>query len=149
MKNITYNKFCFSDFVISLHALTYLWHKKDYVSSTELAKNINANPVQVRKLMSIFVEKGIINKKDGRFGGYIFAQNDLNLNELVKTINFNFINVTWLSGGDSNCNISKNFADFTNELVEKLNETITKELSNISISSIEKQLIETKEKKNE
>ena len=41
-----------SEFVIAVHALAYMGHKQDKVSSEELAENICTNPAKKRKVMS-------------------------------------------------------------------------------------------------
>ena len=41
-----------SDFIVAVHALVYLNHKADIVSSEALAKNICTNAARVRKVMA-------------------------------------------------------------------------------------------------
>ena len=41
-----------SEFAIGVHALVYLGHKKEIISSEALSDNICANPARIRKVMA-------------------------------------------------------------------------------------------------
>ena len=47
-----------SEFTIAVHALVFLNHKGESVSSDKLAANICTNPARVRKIMGETQEKG-------------------------------------------------------------------------------------------
>ena len=61
-----------SEFTIAVHALVFLNHKRESVSSDKLAANICTNPARVRKIMGKLKKKGLISTKEGVVGGYLF-----------------------------------------------------------------------------
>lgn len=62
-----------SDFIVAVHALVYLNHKADIVSSEALAKNICTNAARVRKVMAPLKRAGFVTTREGNVGGYRFA----------------------------------------------------------------------------
>ena len=62
-----------SDFVVAVHALVYLNHKADVVSSEALADNICTNAARVRKVMAPLKRAGFVETREGSVGGYRFA----------------------------------------------------------------------------
>lgn len=61
-----------SEFGMAVHALTFLNHKGEIVSSEALAKNICTNPARVRKVMAKLKKAGLVDTKEGLEGGYLF-----------------------------------------------------------------------------
>ena len=59
-----------SDFIVAVHALVYLNHKADIVSSEALAKNICTNAARVRKVMAPLKRAGLVTTREGNVGGY-------------------------------------------------------------------------------
>ncbi len=51
-----------SEFTIAVHALVYLNHKAQLLSSEALAKNICTNPARVRKIMTKLKKAGFVSK---------------------------------------------------------------------------------------
>ena len=56
-----------SEFGIAVHAMVFLHHKGDMVSSEVLAENICTNPARVRKVMARLKRAGLVSTK--RCGG--------------------------------------------------------------------------------
>ena len=54
-----------SDFIVAVHALVYLNHKADIVSSEALAKNICTNAARVRKVMAPLKRAGFVTTREG------------------------------------------------------------------------------------
>lgn len=63
-----------SEFGMAVHALTFLNHKGEIVSSEALAKNICTNPARVRKVMAKLKKAGLVDTKEGLEGGYLFSK---------------------------------------------------------------------------
>ena len=59
-----------SEFAIAVHALVYLNHKGETVSSEALAENICTNPARVRKVMAKLKKAGLLETREGNSGGY-------------------------------------------------------------------------------
>ena len=49
-----------SAFCLAVHALVYLHHRGELVSSEELARNICTNPARVRKVMAGLKKAGLV-----------------------------------------------------------------------------------------
>ena len=81
------------EFAIAVHAIVYLNHKRSYLSSEELAKNICTNPARVRMVMSKLKRSGIILTREGAAGGYAVRENvsDLSLREVAEATYVIFI----------------------------------------------------------
>ena len=62
-----------SEFGIAVHAMVFLHHKGDMVSSEVLAENICTNPARVRKVMAQLKRAGLVETHEGAVGGYRFA----------------------------------------------------------------------------
>ena len=58
-----------SDFIVAVHALVYLNHKADIVSSEALAKNICTNAARVRKVMAPLKRAGFVTTREGNVQG--------------------------------------------------------------------------------
>ena len=64
-----------SSFCLAVHALVYLHHRGELVSSEELARNICTNPARVRKVLARMKKDGLVETKEGSSGGgYRFAK---------------------------------------------------------------------------
>ncbi|SJZ50272.1 Rrf2 family transcriptional regulator [Mycoplasmopsis verecunda] len=150
MKNITYKntntktKHCFSDFISLIHILTILGHKKQAMSSAEIGKNVDINPVKVREILRTLDETNWIKKTRGRDGGYQLAVNlsEIKLSKLLDLLNLNLINNSWFSGmQNSNCIISKNIQAVEQELITSLNNLIYLELSRKNLAQFESEIL--------
>ena len=61
-----------SEFGIAVHAMVFLHHKGDMVSSEVLAENICTNPARVRKVLAQLKRAGLVETHEGAVGGYRF-----------------------------------------------------------------------------
>ncbi|WP_036452408.1 Rrf2 family transcriptional regulator [Mycoplasma buteonis] len=143
MKNITNKKQCFSDFVIAVHSLVYLAHKKTFISSKELSENVNANAVRIRSVLSLFIKQKWIEVQKGQNGGYklLVSSENITVDLVLKIMDLDLINYSWSSGNmELECKISKNISQYMHSLVYLLNQNAMQLLSTVTISSIEKKL---------
>ena len=64
-----------SDFVVAVHAMVFLHHKAETVSSEMLAENICTNPVRIRRVMARLKKAGLVETREGRTqGGYSYLK---------------------------------------------------------------------------
>ena len=63
-----------SEFAIAVHALVYLNHKGETVSSEALAENICTNPARVRKVMAKLKKAGLVATRRGSTGDTISSR---------------------------------------------------------------------------
>ena len=95
-----------SEFTIAVHALVYLNHKAQLLSSEALAKNICTNPARVRKIMTKLKKAGFVSTKEGAEGGYrmLKAPQELSLLAVADAVEAKFVTASWHSGDtDMDC----------------------------------------------
>lgn len=132
-----------SEFAIAVHALVFLNHKQDTVSSEALACNVCTNPARVRKVMAKLKKAGIIKTKEGLVGGYHFDRDpsSVNLRQICDALEVDFVSASWKSGDeDMNCMIASGMAGIMDGIYADLDELCKKKLESITISSIEKKI---------
>ena len=136
-----------SDFVVAVHGLVYLKHKGCIASSEELAKNICTNPARVRKVMTKMKKMGLVTTKEGNVGGYCGCKDlgKTSLATIVQGLSAKIIDIKWHSGcHDLNCLVSSGMAGIMTDIFMQLDERCLKELSNITITQIEKKIFSKK-----
>lgn len=132
-----------SEFVIAVHALAYMGHKQDKVSSEELAENICANPAKVRKVMSALKKHDIITTKEGKYGGYILNKEtqDIYLDQLLEAITREVISAPWTSGSfDMPCIVASGMKYVMDDMVKEMNAQMHIYLHQKSIQDVIDQL---------
>jgi Rrf2 family protein len=78
-----------SRLAVATHLLAYLtWRRGQPVSSTELARSIETNPVVVRRLVSALREAGIVRVRQGAAGGAELARapESITLHEVYRAV---------------------------------------------------------------
>ena len=60
------------EFGVAIHALVFLNHRAQNLSSEEISSNICTNPARVRKVLSKLKKAGLVETKEGIDGGYSF-----------------------------------------------------------------------------
>ncbi|MFV8516006.1 Rrf2 family transcriptional regulator [Mycoplasma sp. Z244B] len=148
MVNVTYKKnelkYGFSDFISLLHILTILGHKNTAMSSSEIAKNANINPVKVRLILQAIDDNNWIKKSRGRKGGYTLniGINNIKCSDLLDVLDLKLINKTWVSGlKDSECVISRNIEAVEQDLINSLNNVIYENLKNKTLEDIKNDIL--------
>ena len=93
-----------SEFGIAVHAMVFLHHKGDMVSSEVLAENICTNPARVRKVMAQLKRAGLVETHEGAVGGYRFAgsADTVTLCDIAQAVGAAFVShrgaaATWIS----------------------------------------------------
>ena len=132
-----------SEFVIAVHALAYMGHKQDKVSSEELAENICTNPAKIRKVMSALRKQEIIATKEGKYGGYVLNKKpeDIYLDQLIKALNRDIIRAPWKSGSlDMPCIVASGMKFVMDGMAAEMNEQVTAYLHDQSIQDVIQQL---------
>lgn len=132
-----------SSFSIAVHALVYLNHMQQVLSSEDLAENVCTNPVLIRKVMSKLKKAGIVKTKGGNNGGYIFTSDaeTLTLERIAEAINSHFVASPWKSGDvDKQCLISSGMGEIMQNIFTQLDEQCRKSLSTITVADIDRKL---------
>ena len=64
-----------SDFIVAVHALVFLHHKQETLSSEMIAENVCTNPVRVRRVMARLGKAGLVETRRGcAYGGYCYKK---------------------------------------------------------------------------
>ncbi|WP_018143493.1 RrF2 family transcriptional regulator [Alloscardovia criceti] len=136
-------------FTIAIHALAYLSkHAGESFSSSQLAELICVNPVQLRRVMRVLCDQGLVESKNGKSGGYTATPltNDVQLSTLFELLRNHDIDPRILTGTpDSSCEISRNMSSITSALVHEEFKILKNYYSQYTIDDILKTII-SKEK---
>ena len=134
------------EFAIAVHAIVYLNHKRSYLSSEELAKNICTNPARVRMVMSKLKRSGIILTREGAAGGYAVRENvsDLSLREVAEAVGAAFVGSAWRPGdSDRECLVASGMADVMDGLSAKMDGLCRGYLSGVYVRDVENTIFNT------
>lgn len=129
-----------SDFIVAVHALVYLNHKADIVSSEALAENICTNAARVRKVMAPLKRAGFVTTREGNVGGYRFAGDaeELNLRMVADALEIRFVQSSWHSGDmDMECLVASGMAGIMDDIFADLDRGCRDRLEQIAIADID------------
>lgn len=132
------------EFIVAVHALVYLRHRKECLSSRELAENICTNPVCVRRVMAKLEKAGLAEvRRGGSGGGYCAsAERRVTLREIADALGVRFAETDWRSGSpEKNCCIASGMAGFMDDLFASMDEACRSRLETITTEDVEKELI--------
>mgnify|MGYP002568431956 CR=1 FL=1 len=132
-----------SEFGMAVHALTFLNHKGEMVSSEVLAENICTNPARVRKIMAGLKRAGLVETKEGNEGGYRFVGDPaaLTLDQVARALEVRFVSTNWRGGGvDQPCLEASGMSEVMDGLLEELDEGCRSRLSEISLAELDSRL---------
>ena len=128
-----------AEFPLAVHGLVYLFHKQCVTSSAELAENICTNPARVRKVMSKLHKAGLIQSLQGQGSGYcaLPGSEALTLDTVLDALEETPVPMSWRSGDmDRDCLVSSGMGGIMDGIYAALNEGCRKQLSAITIGSI-------------
>lgn len=132
-----------SSFCVAVHALIYLHHKAELLSSEALAENICTNPARVRKVLSPLKKAGMVETREGSEGGYRFAGDagTLTLGQVADALGIRFVEAAWRSGGqDMDCMVATGMAGLMDELYDDLDQRCRQRLAQITIADLERRI---------
>ena len=136
-----------SEFNVAVHALVYLDHKGDFVSSEELADNICTNPARVRKILSRLKQAGLVEAREGSVGGFRFIGDARAVTraEVAEALKTRFVSTNWRSGDvDKECLVSSGMGRMMDGIMEELNAGCYELMKKRTIAGIEEQIFQNK-----
>ena len=139
-----------SDFVVALHAMTFLYHKGTVLNSEALAANVCTNPARVRRVMARLRKAGLVETREGRAdGGYRCDRGgEITLEMLADALKLRFPDVDWKSGDrDNECLVSSGMSDYMDLLNGGVDGKVREFLRGITVADVEKWLVANKERK--
>ena len=111
-------------FTIAVHALVYLNHRQETLSSEELSENICTNPARVRKVMAMLHRAGLVEVRPGKYGGYRFVldPSGVTLLRICKAVETPPVPAGWRSGEiDAPCLVASGMAEVMEQVRDSLN----------------------------
>lgn len=133
-----------AEFIVAVHAIVYLNHTGEYVSSEVLAKNICTNPARVRKIAAELKKAGLVETRAGLEGGYRFVGNagKISLYDIYRATKSSIIQVSWRSGDPDceDCMISRSMGPVMDEVFDRIDEKAEAELKKITIKEVDRRI---------
>lgn len=132
-----------SEFAIAVHALVYLNHKGETVSSEALAENICTNPARVRKVMAKLNQVGLVAAKEGVDGGYRFIKTatEVTLCQIDEAVDVRLVSACWKPGGKAKaCLVASGMGDIMEGIYTDLDELCRRRLAEITVADIDHQI---------
>lgn len=133
-----------SDFNIAVHALVYLSHKGQLLSSETLAENICTNPARVRKVLAKLKRADLVLTREGRAnGGCAIAKDpeEITLRQVSEALSTCFVSTSWRSGDpEMKCLVASGMAQLMDGIYKNLDEQCKHQLDQITIRDLEDKL---------
>lgn len=129
-------------FQTALHILTLLeYNEGKSLSSDYIAGSLNINPVLVRKEISNLKAQGMITSREGKSGGYQLSKSasQITLADIYRAVTENPILGKARNSPNPACPIGRNIQQYLGDLSGRLDETLFKQLGNITLSAFSKQ----------
>lgn len=135
------------EFAIAVHALVFLNHKEELISSEVLADNVCTNPARIRKIMSKLKKAGLVTTKEGLEGGYLFQldASGVTLKQISEAVEADFVSSSWKSGSqEKQCMISSGMAGAMDGIYRDLDELCKNHLQQITVKDIDQIIFKNK-----
>lgn len=141
-----------AEFVVAVHAIEYLNHKKSYLSSEEIAENVCTNPARVRKVLTKLEKAKLIEAKSGHTGGYVFNGDPekITLLDVFNAVGKTLVKIKWRSGDlDKECQIASGMSGVMDDIFDTIDASGREVLKKISIKDVDQKLFFGEDRKNE
>ena len=133
-----------SDFILAVHALVYLDHKADTLTSSLLAENICTHPAGVRQVMARLRNAGLVATREGRKGGgYYFAHDagKITLRMVSEALGTCFVAASWRSGDPHMaCRVASGISGVMDGILGELNQACLHRLEQMTIQDVSQKL---------
>lgn len=136
-----------AEFIVAIHAIEFLNHKKAAFSSEEIAQNVCTNPARVRKVLLKLKAAGLVASHNGTEGGYAFTGDGdkVTLLTIFNAVGNQFIKVSWRSGdAEMDCPIASGMAPIMDDVFGRLDACCRDALNGITLSDIDRRLFAPK-----
>ena len=128
-----------AEFPLAVHALVYLLHCGETVSSGEIAKNICTNPARVRKVLSLLHKAGLVEAGRGKGSGYraLPSCGERTLLQLLDVLDQRVVELSWRPGEvDRDCLISSGMGAVMDGIYRDLDDCCRERLRLIRIADV-------------
>lgn len=132
-----------AEFIVAVHALEFLNHKGEALSSELIARNVCTNPARVRKVLLRLKAAGLVQSQSGVEGGYAFVGDPhrVTLLDVFSAVENQFIKVSWRSGdAEMDCPIASGMAPIMDGVFGRLDACCRATLGGMTIADIDDRL---------
>lgn len=132
-----------AEFIVAVHALEVLNHRKEALSSETIAENVCTNPARVRKVLHKLKSAGLVESRNGAEGGYAFTADAscVTLLDIFDAVGSKFIKVSWRSGSaEMDCPIAAGMAPIMDGVFAGLDACCRTSLSATTLADIDGRL---------
>ena len=125
---------------VALHALAHLVKRQAPVTSEELGKCLQTNPVVVRRVLGELKKKGIVASGKGHGGGWIVTKHpkQINFSEVFEALGEKLVPEAPQLDENENCLIMKTLALLMSDFLSDAEVLLDNRLKKISIHDIVK-----------
>lgn len=137
-----------AEFIVAVHSVVFLNHRKKFLCSEEIAENVCTNPARVRKVLAMLKRAGIVEVRGGSAGGYGFTgnPNEVTLLDIFQATGESFVKVSWRSGdAEMECPIARNMAPIMDTILDGLDECCKRHLRELTIGDIDRRIFPKEE----
>lgn len=132
-----------SEFAIAVHAVVFLNHKGECLSSEQIARNVCTNPARLRKVLSKLKKAELIATKEGKEGGCYFTldSSKVNLEQILVALEEEPVTVSKHTGDiDKNCQIASGMEAIMDDIYGKMNNACVEVLRKITVRDIDQKI---------
>ena len=132
-----------SEFAVAVHALVYLNHKGQTLSSEALAENVCTNPARIRKVMSKLKRAGLVSTKEGMDGGYHFSgdASAVTLRMVCDAVDAKLVSACWKPGNEEmECLVASGMGNILDGIYAELDELCRERLARTTIRDIDEHI---------
>lgn len=132
-----------AEFIVAVHAIVFLNHRKEYMSSEKIAENVCTNPARIRKVMAELKKANLVEAKASFVGGYAFHKDPqtVTLYDIFQATSKQIVKVSWRSGDHSaDCPISQKMEGIMNQVFSEVESSAKEVLQKITIGDIDEEI---------
>ena len=135
-----------SDFALAVHALVYLGHRAEALTSEALAENICTNPARVRRVMARLKKAGLVETRGWReAGGYFFSRDPetVTLRMVGDALGACFVSAGWKSGDPHmECRVASGIAGVMDGVYADLDRVCRERLDGVTVADLSRRLFD-------
>lgn len=132
-----------AEFAVGVHALVYLNHKAQTLSSEALAENVCTNPARIRKVMAKLKKAGLVETREGADGGYRFQKDParVSLRMVLEAVDTTVVSAGWKPGNkEMECLVASGMADLMDGVYAELDALCRRRLETITIQDVDRKI---------
>ena len=125
---------------VALHALAHLVRRQAPVTSEDLGKCLQTNPVVIRRVLGELKKKGIVDSGKGHGGGWIVTKHpkQISFSDVFNALGENLVPKAPNLGEDEQCVIMKTLMLIMSDFLCEAEALLDKRLEKISIYDVVK-----------